>query len=144
VMGAHLVQRDALASLKVAVDNARWYPSRAALEAAVPGRAEALRRITIAPANCPELEVRMTVDGEKTVRRLDRLDEKPRDIYFAILDPAISKVSVDLPAESCVAGEAWAALGDGTITPLQMFDPEAAFERQTLRRLFSNLVKAFN
>ena len=145
IVSAYTVQRAASIDLQIALESATWYPSRAALDNAVPDLTEALRRVTIAPAGCPKLEVSMTIDGEKVVRRLDRLDGTPRSIYFAEFSPAISRATIDLPmpAGDCVTDEAWAALGDGKIPPLQMFDPKAAMERQTLRRLFSNLVKAF-
>lgn len=143
LVGAHAVQRMALIDLKAALESATWYPSRAALDVAMPGRTEALRRVTIVPAGCAGLEVTMTVDGEKLVRHLDRLDGTPRSIYFAVFSSAITKSTIELPAGACVVSEAWAALGDGSIPPLQMFDPEAALEKQTLRRLFSNVVSAF-
>lgn len=143
LVAAHAVQRAATLNLKSELERATWYPSRAALDAAVPGGADAVRRVTIAPAHCHDLNVRLIIDGETVVRKLDRLDGRSRNIYFASFSPAISKGTIDLPSGACVTGEAWAALGDGTLTPLQMFDPQVALERQTLPRLFSNLVHAF-
>lgn len=143
IVGTYAVQRAALIDLKATLDAATWYPSRAALDAAVPGRAEAVRRVTIAPAGCTDLDIVMTIDGERVVRRLDRLDGRPRNIYFAAFSPTISKTTIDLPAGACVTAEAWTALGDGKIIPLQMFDPETALEKQSLLRLFSSVVDAF-
>ena len=106
---------------------------------------EAIERFTIDPGKCPggKLEAVVEVEGQKLIRPLEALDGAPRSVYFAVFDPAISKATVDVLPRECVTERAWGPLGDGSIPPLQFFDPEEALRKQGILRHLGNSVSSF-
>ena len=145
VVGAHFVQSASLNRVKVDLEASPWFPSREAYSRQFPNYPEAIERFTIDPGKCSagRLEATIEVEGQKLTRPLDPLEGRPRSVYFAVFDPAISKASVDVTPRECVTARAWGPLGDGGIPPLQFFDPEAALRKQSIIRHLGHLVSAF-
>jgi hypothetical protein len=145
VVGAHFVQSASLNRVKGDLEALQWFPSMAAYSKQFPNHREAIERVTIDPGKCSadKLEAAFEIEGQKLARPLDNLGSGPRSVYFAVFDPANSKVSFDVTPRECVTARAWGPLGDGTIPPLQFFDPEAALKKQSIMRHLGNLVSAF-
>lgn len=144
VVAAHVVQHSSLNRVKGNLEALPWFPDREALGRRFPSNMEAIERFTIDPGKCApgKLEAVIEVEGERWARPLDRLGGDPRSVYFALLDPAISKATVDVLPQECVTGRAWAPLGDGSIPPLQFFDPEAALRKQGIMRHLGNIASS--
>jgi hypothetical protein len=144
IVGAHFVQVASLNRLKSGLDVLPWLPSQEAYSARFPNRLEAIERFTIDPSKCPaeKLEATIEAEGQKLSRPLDRLEGGPRQVYFAIFDPASVKVSVDVTPDACVTGRAWGPLGDGSIPPLQFFDPEVALQNQSIMQRLRQFVSS--
>ncbi len=144
VVGAHVVQYTSLNRLKGNLEALPWFPSLEAYGKRFPDRTEAIERFSIDPGKCSsgKLEAIIEVEGEKWTRPLDPLEGGARSVFFAMLDPAISKVTFDVVPRECVTERAWAPLGDGSIPPLQFFDPEVALKKQTLIRHIEKLVSS--
>lgn len=145
VVGAHFVQQSSLSRVKDGLAALPWFPSQEAYARRFPDNMEAIERFTIDPGKCPgrKLEAVVEVEGQKLARPLETLDGAPRSVYFAIFDPAISKASVDVLPRECVTERAWGPLGDGSIPPLQFFDPEEALRKQGILRHLGNIVSSF-
>lgn len=144
VVGTHFVQAASLAKLKRNLEALQWQPILASQAGAISGTSEALVRFTVNPSKCPDgpLEAVIKLEGETVTRRLDSLDGKPRAVYFAVFEPTVEKVTVDMKPHDCVISRSQAPLGDGSIPPLQFFDPDAALTMQRLGRHFLNLLSA--
>lgn len=145
IFAAHLWQQTALSKLEGQLGKLPWLPSEAAYKLRYPGNAEFLLRFTLDPRKCDSTraEAVMELEGQRVIRPLEMHGGAPRNIYFAVFDPEVEKVSVDIIPRTCVAEQAWGPLGDGTIPPLQFFDPQVALEKNTLGRLFRNLFSSF-
>ena len=145
VVGAHFVQQSNLSRLKDGLASLPWFPSQEAYARRFPNNVEAIERFTIDPGKCPggKLEAVVEVEGQKLIRPLEALDGAPRSVYFAVFDPAISKATVDVLPRECVTERAWGPLGDGSIPPLQFFDPEEALRKQGILRHLGNIVSSF-
>lgn len=144
VVGAHLVQTYSLNRVKGDLEALPWFPSHEAYGERFPDRTEAIERFTIDPGKCSpdKLEAVSEVEGVKWTRPLDRPAGGVRSVYFTLFDPAISKVTVDVLPRECVTKRAWGPLGDGSIPPLQFFDPEAALKRQSIMRHLGNIASS--
>jgi|GEM_PF-4229084 len=144
VVGAHFVQAANLARLKHDLEALQWQPTPATQAGPISSMSEALVRFTIDPSRCPgvPLEAIMELEGETVTRRLDSLDGKARSLYFAIFEPTVEKVTVDVKPHVCVIERSLSRLGDGSIPPLQFFDPDAALTMQRLGRHFLNILSA--
>ncbi len=121
-----------------------WFPSQEADGPRFPNRTEAIERFTIDPGKCSsgKLQAVIQVECEQWARPLVPLGGGPRSVYFAILDPSLSKAIVDVVPWECVIQRAWGPLGGGSIPPLKYFDPEVALEKQTLMRHIKNIVSS--
>ncbi len=144
VIGAHLFQQASVAKLKRELEALPWSASEEAYKARFPRNTEAILRFTIDGAGCAsdKLEAHMEVEGQKLSRPIEVLEGSPRYVYFAVFDPAIAKVSVDIAPRACVSGRAWGPLGDGSMPPLQFFDPEITAKKNTILRHLGNLVSS--
>jgi hypothetical protein len=144
VVGTHFVQSASVARLKHNLETLHWQPSKAMQAGPISGTSEALVRFTIDPSRCPgvPLEAIMELEGETVTRRLDSLDGKPRSVYFAVFEPTVEKVTVDVKPHICVIERSLGRLGDGSTPPLQFFDPAAALAAQHLGRHFLNILSA--
>ncbi len=144
ICGSYAVQRASTTKLKEQLESLNWLPSADAYSSAFPRAKESVLRVIFDGSKCSagQPEVVMVIDGEKVVRPIARLGNTARPIYFAILDPAISKSSIEITPADCVTKHSWAFLGDGILPPVQMFDPQQALQHQTLWRLFLNLGNA--
>ena len=144
VVGAHFVQQSNLSRVKDGLVALPWFPSQEAYARRFPNHVEAIERFTIDPGKCPgrKLEAVVEVEGQKLTRSLEALDGAPRSVYFAVFDPAISKATVHVLPRECVIGRAWGPLGDGSIPPLQFFDPEGALRKQGILRHLGNIVSS--
>ena len=145
VVGAHFVQQSNLSRVTDGLVALPWCPSQEAYARGFPNTVEAIERFTIDPGKCPgrKLEAVVEVEGQKLTRPLEALDGTPRSVYFAVFDPAISKATVDVLPRECVTERAWGPLGDGSIPPLQFFDPEGALRKQGILRHLGNIVSSF-
>ena len=145
IFATHLWQQAALSKLEGQLEKVPWLPSEAAYKLRYPGNAEFLLRFALDPRKCdsPRAEAVMELEGQRVVRPLEMHGRASRNIYFTVFDPELEKVSVDIIPRTCVAEQAWGPLGDGTIPPLQFFDPQVALERNTLGRLLRNLFSSF-
>jgi hypothetical protein len=144
VVGAHLVQQSSLSRVKGDLEALPWFPSQEAYGRRFPNHVEAIERFTIDPGKCRVggLEATVEVEGRKLTWPLDALDGRPRSVYFAVFDPAISRATVDVLPRECVIQRARGPLGDGSIPPLQFFDPEAALKKQSIMRHLGNIVSS--
>ena len=88
------------------------------------------------------MEAVVEAEGQKWIYPLDPLEGTPRSIYFAVFDPAIVKVKVDVVPQECVTQRGWGPLGDGSIPPLQFFDPEAALKQQGIMRHLGRIISS--
>lgn len=148
VIGAHYYQQASVAKLKRELEALPWSASEEAYKARFPQNSEAILRFTISGAGCShdKLEATLWVEGHKLSRSLDLLNGSPRYVYFAVLDPAnafdptIAKFSVDIVPRACVTERAWGPIGDGSIPPLQVFDPEVAARNNTIWRHLASLL----
>lgn len=142
VIGAHFFQQASVAKLKRELEALPWFAAEEAYKSRFPQNSEAILRFTVNGAGCSsgKLEAIMEVEGQKLSRPLDLLDGPPRYVYFAVFDPAIAKVSVDIMPEGCVAERAWGPLGDSSIPPLQFFDPDVAARKNSIRRHLASLI----
>lgn len=142
VVGAHFVQYASLSMVNGDLAALPWFPSRGNYERRFPNHTEAIERFTIDPGRCSagRLEAIIEVEGQKWTRPLELLEGAPRSVYFAVFDPAIVKVTVDVVPRECVTERAWGPLGDGSIPPLQFFDPEAALKKQSIMRHLGGIV----
>lgn len=144
IVAAHVVQYTSLNRVKGDLEALPWFPSLEAYGKRFPNRTEAIERFTIDPGKCSsgKLEAIIEVEGVKWTRSLDVLGGGPRSVYFAMLDPAISKATVDVVPRECVIEHAWGPLGDGSIPPLQFFDPEVALKKQSIMRHLGNIASS--
>jgi hypothetical protein len=144
VVSAHFVQYASLSKLKGNLEALPWFPSQEAYGKRFPNRTEAIERFTIDPGKCSagSLEAIIEVEGQKWKRPLDPLGGAPRSVYFAMFDPDISKMTVDVVPRECVTERAWGPLGDGSIPPLQFFDPEAALKKQGIMRHLGDIASS--
>ncbi|MDP1837945.1 MAG: hypothetical protein Q8N31_10260 [Reyranella sp.] len=144
VVGAHFVQQANLSRVKSSLEALPWFPSQEAYRGQFPNHAEAIERFTIDLGKCSadRLEAVVEVEGRKWTRPLERLDGTPRSVYFAVFNPAISTATVDVVPRECVTQRAWGPLGDGSIPPLQFFDPEAALKQQSIMRHLGNIASS--
>ncbi|MDP2332182.1 MAG: hypothetical protein Q8M19_15960 [Reyranella sp.] len=144
IVAAHFVQSVSLGKVKGDLEALPWFPSREAYSRQFPDHSEAIERFTIDPGKCSvdRLEATIEVEGQKLTRPLDLLERGPRSVYFAVFDPAISKASVDVTPRECVTARAWGPLGDGSVPPLQFFDPEAALKQQSIMRHLGKIVSS--
>lgn len=145
IVGAHFVQSASLSKVKRDLEALPWFPSQEAYSRQFPNHPEAIERFTIDPGKCStdKLEMTIEVEGQKLTRPLDLLGRGPRSAYFALFDVATSRASFDITPQECVTGRAWGPLGDGSIPPLQFFDPEAALKEQTIGRHLKNFLSSF-
>lgn len=145
IVGAHIVQHASLSRLKAQLEASPWLSSREAYRNRYPDLAESVLRITVGGNKCPtdKPEATIEIEGQKFTYPLDIQDGRSRSIYFAVYDPSIITAEVDVTPRDCVAARAWGPLGDGTIPPLQFFDPEAALKNQTIMRHLGNLLSSF-
>ena len=145
IAATHIVQQASLSRLKGNLETLPWLPSQEVYGKRFPNNVEAIERFTIDPAKCSagRLTAVVEVEGQKWTRPLDVLDGRPRSVYFAVFDPAISNATVDVLPRACVTERAWGPLGDGSIPPLQFFDPEAALKEQSILRHLGNIVSSF-
>ena len=143
IVVAHFVQYMSVTKVKGELEALPWFPSREAYGRRFPDRTEAIERFTIDPGKCPsgKLEASIEVEGQKSTRSLERLGGGPRSVYFAVLDPAIS-ATVDVVPRECVTERAWGPLGDGSVPPLQFFDPEEALKKQSILRHLGNIASS--
>lgn len=145
IVGAHLVQHASLSRVKAQLEASPWFSSQEAYRSRYPDLAESVLRITVDGNRCPtdKPEATVEVEGQKFAYPLDVQGGGLRSVYFAVYDPSIIKAEVDVTPRDCVAARAWAPLGDGTIPPLQFFDPEAALKNQSIMRHLGNLLSSF-
>ncbi len=145
VVGAHFVQYASLNKLKDALERAPWFASQEAYGREFPKNPEAIQRFAIDRSKCSSdrLEASVELEGQKVSWALDLSDGRRRFVYFAVFDPSLEKLAVDVTPRECVAERSWGPLGDGSITPLQFFDPETALGKETIRRRLFNLVLSF-
>ena len=144
VVASYFVQQASLTKLQSDLAKLPWFPSQEAYNARFPKNVEAVVRFTIDTNKCAggRLQATMELEGEKVTRRLDSLSSGVRYVYLAVLDPAIDKMAVNITPQDCVIDRSWGPLGDGSIPPLQFFDPEVALEGNTIARHFRNLVSS--
>lgn len=145
IIGAHFVQHASLSRVKAQLEALPWFSSQEAYRSRFPNQAEAVLRITVDGSKCStrKPEATVAVEGQKFVHPLDLQGGGPRSVYFAVYDPAIITAVVEVTPQDCVTARAWGPLGDGTIPPLQFFDPETALKKQTLMRHLGNLWSSF-
>jgi hypothetical protein len=139
-VGAFFVQYNSLKRLKSDLDALPWFSSQETYNTRYPKRAEAVLRFTLDRGKCvsDRVEATLDIEGQKISRPVDLPSGGPRSIYFAVLDPAIEKLSVDVTPRECVTERAWGPLGDGSIPPLQFFDPDEALKKHTIMRHLGN------
>ena len=144
VVGAQFIQETSLRRLKDKLEVGPWFPSQEAYAARFPGYPEAILRFTIDESKCAtnRPEATIEVEGQKLRYPLHLNSGSPRSVYFTIFDPAIVKLSVDIVPRDCVTERSWGPMGDGSVPPLQFFDPDAALRNQTLMRHIKNLVSS--
>jgi len=144
VVGAHFVQQSNLSRVKGGLETLPWFPSQETYGKRFPNHVEAIERFTIDPLKCPgrKMEAVVEAEGQKWIHPLDPLEGTPRSIYFAVFDPAIVKVKVDVVPQECVTQRGWGPLGDGSIPPLQFFDPEAALKQQGIMRHLGRIISS--
>ena len=152
VSAAHFYQHRKLEQLQADYQAATWvsdwdqfarqYSQSAELNYS--GPAEAILRVTVDPARCVGMHMRIEfdIDGQKSIRALSALDGKPRDLYFGFFNKKIMPIKVSLLPEECIVAEAWTPLHTGALTPIQFFDPTVELQDETLGRHFSNLLSA--
>jgi hypothetical protein len=145
VAGAFLIETANIRKLATVLEAQRWFASEAEYKAHYPDRAESVTRLTIDPEQCPGAKIVATFsfNGQKLPRPIEALDGTRRNVYVANYDPERAKSSVDVSPAACVAAQAWALLGDGVVTPIQLFDPEAALQRITILELLHDLFSSF-
>lgn len=144
VVGGHFIQQASLSRIKGDLEALPWFPSQEAYGRRFPDHVEAIERFTIDPGKCSagRLEAIVEIEGQKWTRPLDRLDGVPRSVYFALFDPAILKMTVDVMPRECVTQRAWAPMGDGSVPPLQFFDPDAVLKHQNIMRHLGNIASS--
>jgi hypothetical protein len=144
LVAGYFVQQASLSKLQSDLAKLPWFPSQEAYNARFPKNTEAIVRFTIDTNKCSgdKLQATLELEGEKVTRRLDSLGSGARYVYLAVLDPAIDKMAVNIAPQDCVIDRSWGPLGDGSIPPLQFFDPEVALKGNTIARHFRNLVSS--
>lgn len=145
IVGAQVIQQRSLLALEARLATTHWFASEAAYSEAFPGRTESLLRISIGGQDCPvsKAEAIITNEGQKISRSIDLTLGNPRPVYFALLEPRIDEIKVDVAPRECIVSRAWGPLGDGKITPLQFFDPATAVQTNTLQRHLSRIWSSF-
>ncbi len=142
IVGAHAIQQRNLKALSDTLTTLQWFDVEKDYERAFPERSESLLRLTIGGDRCRSTEIQVVIEneGQRIVRFVTVDPQTTRPLYFALLNPEIEEVRVDVSPPECVWGRAWAPLGDGRIPPLQFFDPSDAIEGNSLSR---HLIRAF-
>ena len=144
VVGTHLLQHHKLEKLRSDLEREPWFPSQQAYSSRYPDLAEATLRLTFDSRKCDSshAEAELEIEGQKVAYPLQSMDSV-RSIYFALLNPKIMPVTVNVAPANCVIERSWGPLGDGSIPPLQFFDPDVELRHQTLTRHLINLFSSF-
>lgn len=144
IVGAHSIQQRAVQDLEAKLQSLPWFPSREAYAEAFPNRTESILRIVVGGGKCKVSSVDASIinEGQRVSRSVDLTLGAPRPLYFGLLEPRIDEIKAEIYPADCILSKAWGPLGDGTITPLQFFDPRAALNANTLQRHFGQVLSA--
>jgi len=134
------LQSRGLADFSARLEALPWVPTEAEHRQRAPEAREAWLRLEVDPAMCPGGRFSIKADAEGLSRSYTADGAGGRRfVYLAVTDPAIVPVSFTVESESCVVARHWGPLGDGSLAPVQFFDPRAALAGN---RLLDHLARA--